>query len=113
MASKGVSKDPRAGGGRATSVVDRFGFSWPWLFYGENPDSKLLDYLGFPWILSSELRLFNGLHGIFERNFFLALSPSAAASRGTKTAIEAMRKRRIAHELSVNEFQIIRNKLSC
>jgi hypothetical protein len=32
-----------------------------------------LDFLGFPWILSSETRLINGLHAIFARKFFLAL----------------------------------------
>jgi hypothetical protein len=31
----------------------------PWPFGGENLDSPLLDFLGFPWILSSESRHFN------------------------------------------------------
>jgi hypothetical protein len=30
-----------------------------------------LDFLGFPWILSSESRLFNGLRGIKRERFFL------------------------------------------
>jgi hypothetical protein len=34
-----------------------------------------LDFLGFPWILSSESRLFNGLRGWKRGNFFLALFP--------------------------------------
>jgi hypothetical protein len=29
-----------------------------------------LDFLGFPWILSSESSLINGLHGINEQKFF-------------------------------------------
>jgi hypothetical protein len=33
------------------------------------------DCLGFPWILSSESILFNGLHGIKRGNFFLAPFP--------------------------------------
>jgi hypothetical protein len=34
-----------------------------------------LDYLGFPWILSSESRLFNGLRGLNRGKFFLSVSP--------------------------------------
>jgi hypothetical protein len=41
----------------------------------ENPRFEVLDFLGFPWILSSETRLINELHGIFPEKFFLALSP--------------------------------------
>jgi hypothetical protein len=43
-----------------------------------------LDFLGFPWILSCEARLINGLHGIFAGNIFAPLSPlrdPKAASR--------------------------------
>jgi hypothetical protein len=32
-----------------------------------------LDFLGFPWILSSETSLINGLHAIFVREFFSTL----------------------------------------
>jgi hypothetical protein len=35
----------------------------------------VLDFLGFPWILSSESRLINGLRGIFGGNIFTPLSP--------------------------------------
>jgi hypothetical protein len=39
-----------------------------------------LEKLGFPWILSSESRLFNGLRGIFaEINFSLPFGQSATA----------------------------------
>jgi hypothetical protein len=34
-----------------------------------------LDFLGFPWILSSESSLFNGLRGLKRGKFFLALFP--------------------------------------
>jgi hypothetical protein len=40
-----------------------------------------LDFLGFPWILSSETRLINGLHGIFAEEIFLALSTRKFESR--------------------------------
>jgi hypothetical protein len=44
-------------------------------FLCENPCFELLDLFGFPWILSSESRLFNGLREInraeiFSRRFF-------------------------------------------
>jgi hypothetical protein len=46
-------------------------------FGRENPGLWGLERLGFPWILSSESNLFNGLRRIFaERNFS---SPFAAA----------------------------------
>jgi hypothetical protein len=48
-------------------------FLGPWLFRFENPRFRGLDFLGFPWILSSESRLINGLHGIFVEKFFVAL----------------------------------------
>jgi hypothetical protein len=34
-----------------------------------------LDFLGFPWILSSETRLINGLRGLKREQIFLALFP--------------------------------------
>jgi hypothetical protein len=40
-----------------------------------------LDYLGFPWILSSESRLFNGLHDIFAGEIFPALLSVDESSR--------------------------------
>jgi len=39
----------------------------------QNRRSRALDSFGFPWILSSESSLFNGLHG--ENREFLFLSP--------------------------------------
>jgi hypothetical protein len=35
----------------------------------------VLDFLGFPWILSSESRLFNGLRGTNRERFFIAVLP--------------------------------------
>jgi hypothetical protein len=43
-----------------------------------------LDFLGFPWILSSEMSLFNGLRGIFAENIFSALSTVENPGRGQR-----------------------------
>jgi hypothetical protein len=40
-------------------------------------------YLGFPWILSYESSLFNGLCGINGRKIFLRLPPLASRDRAT------------------------------
>jgi hypothetical protein len=37
----------------------------------KTPRFEGLEFLGFPWILSSETRLINGLHGIFAEKFFV------------------------------------------
>ncbi len=50
-----------------------FGFSRFALFRCENPRFWGLEKLGFPWILSSESRLINGLHAILRKRFLLAL----------------------------------------
>jgi hypothetical protein len=60
--------------------------------------------IGFPWILSSEYRLFNGLHGIFARVFFSAPFPRAESRRNGDAAIEVMRIGRIIHAPSLAEF---------
>jgi hypothetical protein len=72
-------------------------------FSCENARQGLLDFLGFPWILSSESRLFNGLPGIFaDRNF---LRPFAiGGSAGEAATVSGMRKRRIAHTASLTLF---------
>jgi hypothetical protein len=60
-----------------------------------------LDSLGFPWILSSESRLFNGLRGLFRKLFFSRPFPDPRiAERGTGG--EAMRKRWDAHQASLS-----------
>jgi hypothetical protein len=41
----------------------------------ENPGKRGLDFLGFPWIPSSESGLFNGLAEDFARKFLSAASP--------------------------------------
>ena len=65
---------PRAFGraARPVSFASGLGFLGGWLFRRQSPRFRALDFLGFPWILSSEMSLFNGLRWIFEINFFMA-----------------------------------------
>jgi hypothetical protein len=44
-------------------------------FRGRKPSQEGLEKLGFPWILSSELSLFKGLHGNFSGIIFGGVSP--------------------------------------
>jgi hypothetical protein len=61
----------------------RLGFLGPRRFTREDDLLRLLDFLGFPWILSSELRLINGLHGINRATIFLdAASPARSVGNG-------------------------------
>jgi hypothetical protein len=55
-----------------------FGFSWPWPFPGEIPLEKGLEKLGFAWILSSEMSLFNGLRANSGGGVFAFPSPREA-----------------------------------
>jgi hypothetical protein len=87
-------------------------FLGPWRFCFENPRFQGLDFLGFPWILSSESRLINGLHGIFAEKFFSTLF-SWRARVGTGDApVEGVRKGRIAHPANLPHFPIFSNRLS-
>jgi hypothetical protein len=64
-----------------------------------------LDFLGFPWILSSESRLFNGLREISgEKNFARPFLRREAAGR--ERAVEAVRKGGIVHEASLPWFLV-------
>jgi hypothetical protein len=53
-----------------------------------------LEKLGFPWILSFETRLINGLHGIFGGNIFAPLSPCEDQQAASFSHV----KSRIVHE---------------
>jgi hypothetical protein len=69
-------------------------------FRCENARQGVLDFLGFPWILSSESILFNGLRGIFaERNFSHPFAIGGSA--GAAPTVSGMQKRRIAHTASL------------
>jgi hypothetical protein len=69
-----------------------------------------LEILGFPWILSSESRLINGLRGIFGGNFFVR--PFLARQAGRTLKVEGIRKGGIVHEVSLLQFLIASNQLS-
>jgi hypothetical protein len=70
-----------------------------------------LDFLGFPWILSSESRLFNELHGFFCGIFFVSLLPRFCTA-AREPVVDAIRKRWVAHEASLSEILDFRNGLS-
>jgi hypothetical protein len=91
----------------------RLGFLGPRLFRFENPDFRGCISLGFPWILSSESRLINGLRWIFAEKFFVAFLPLGAfEAMERKAAGEAMRKRRRVHRASLTRILIFCNRLS-
>ena len=58
---------------------------------GERGSNQGLEKLGFPWILSSESRLFNGLQPIFGEKFFMPVSsPSGAARAAPRGRLAAL-----------------------
>jgi hypothetical protein len=57
-----------------------------------------LEKLGFPWILSYETSLFNGLHGIFRENNIGRPFALDAAAGTEDAAIEVMRMHGIIHQ---------------
>jgi hypothetical protein len=67
--------------------------------------------VGFPWILSSESSLFNGLRGKSCGGFFLSLL-SSRVSLKTASPRFGMAKRQIAHGVSLNIFLIFCKNLS-
>ena len=71
----------RLGGGRALSGAAAFGFSWARAFCFGNPRFQGLEKLGFPWILSSEMSLFNGLRAIFAKKNSRSPSPAFEGGR--------------------------------
>jgi hypothetical protein len=80
-------------------------------FRRKNPQLRLLDFLGFAWILSSESRLFNGLRGIFREEFFSGIFLVLRGRDDGEPAVEAMRKREIVHGRSLAPFLISCNQL--
>ena len=68
------------GPGRCRGGSYGLGFLGPRPFRLRKPGLRGFDFLGFPWILSSESRLINGLHGVIRRgNSFSALLSRVAA----------------------------------
>ena len=91
-----ASLGERAGLASLWAGAGQFGISCSSLFRLENPRFRGLDFLGFPWILSSETRLINGLHGINRENFFVALFPRRWMHNRV-SQVEAMRRRQVLH----------------
>jgi hypothetical protein len=76
----------------------------------ENPRFEALDFLGFPWILSSKTRLINGLHGIFSEKFF-ARPGSREKKPERAPAVDAIRKGGVVHGATLLQFLIFCNQL--
>jgi hypothetical protein len=81
-------------------------------FRRQSPRPGLLDFLGFPWILSSEISLFNGLRGIFEIIFFMGSLAQAGRGRAPRTGAFELWKSGIIHSSSVAQFPHFSNQLS-
>src|SRR5271166_802051 len=62
-----------ASGAGAAPDLDSLGFACVFLDCLGFPCPSGLEKLGFPWILSSETSLFNGLQGISAKNFSVSL----------------------------------------
>ena len=101
----------RLGSGRDIGAVDRLGFSWLVAVSLRKPRSRGLDFLGFPWILSSETRLFSGLRRIFGGRKFLALFCRWGGGAGTGAGILTVQKRSMAHRASLTHFLLFCNQL--
>jgi hypothetical protein len=65
----------------------RLGFLGSWPFRCEGPRSGALDFLGFPWILSFESRLFNGLRGFSPEEYFSRLFSVVLEAQGREPAV--------------------------
>ena len=74
-------------GGEVATPVN-LGFLGASRFGRENPHKSLLDFLGFPWILSSESRLINGLHAIFAERIFPRAFPLSFEAREREPTVE-------------------------
>jgi hypothetical protein len=96
---------------RAASLLDRFGFSWTIAVLPRTVRKQGLDLLGFPWILSSESKLFNGLRRIFGGRKFLAIFCRRGGGAGTGAGILTMQKRSLAHRASLTHFLLFCNQL--
>jgi hypothetical protein len=64
-------------------------------FGRENPRLQELERLGFPWILSPESSIINGLRGIFAEKISRALLPARQNPRGRQPKILACGKGRL------------------
>jgi hypothetical protein len=83
------------------------GFLGAWPVRRENRVYRLLDFLEFPWILSSETRLINSLYGINRQKFFVTLlSVAAAAPQRRSHSCHADKQDRSSGKLTlISDFQ--------
>jgi hypothetical protein len=96
---------------RAARLLDRFGFSWTVTVLPRTARKQGLDFLGFPWILSSESRRFNGLRGIFGGRKFLAPFCRWGRGAGTGAGVPTMQKCSMAYRASLTHFLLFCNQL--
>jgi hypothetical protein len=104
----GSAPSQRPARGRAVARLDFLG-SWP--IGRESPCLWALEKLGFPWILSSESSLFNGLRGIFAGINFSRPFARDGLSAETGASLLGMQKRRSGHGNSLIQFLIFCNQL--
>jgi hypothetical protein len=83
----------------------------PSLFCFENPGVRGLDFLGFPWILSSETRLINGLRGKNRRRIFRGVLPlwgtRSAGAEGRRQGYAGAHGSSSKHKLVSDFLQLI------
>ena len=84
-----------------------FGFSWR---VAVSSPKLPLSGVGFPWILSSESRLINGLRGIFAEIFSRRFFPPAFTA-GDRPDRSGMRNSRIYHGATLTQFLLHCNPL--
>ena len=95
---RGLARRRRSRLLKAACEIARFGTGQlVWIFWLaaislRKPPIRLLDSLGFLWILSSESRLFNRLRQIFARRIFVDLFPALRAPRRAISLGSAMCK---------------------
>jgi hypothetical protein len=106
-----------AGLARSAAARDRIrrvhlDFLGLWPFGCENPRFRVLDFLGFPWILSSESIHINGLRWIFAEKFFLGVFPLGGFTLRRGSPILVVRKGKLVHGASLPYFLLFWNQLS-
>ena len=92
------------GGGRDAVRRPGLGFLETSRFAATSLDFWGLEKLGFPWILSSESILINGLHGETAQRFFRGAFFRSVRRAEREHAVEAMRKSRFVHGTSLQQF---------
>jgi hypothetical protein len=84
---------------------------WVFLAHGRFAVKPPLIRVGFPWILSSESRLFNRLRGFSPEEYFARLFRRGRSAPEREPAVLAVRTGRIDHEGSLIQFLILSKEL--